>query len=459
MAGFLLPTGLFLLAAPMPAHAQGLSIIRDTEIERVLYSYEVPLLKAAGIDPDTVKMYLLADPEFNAFATQSPDPSESEDIFVQTGLLLKTKSPNEVIGILAHETGHIAGGDVIRGGDAMSKASIPMLIGMVVGVAAMIAGAGAAGMGAIMLGQSAAEAQYLQFSRAQEATADQRAITFLNRTHQSGEGLLAAFARIANEQAMTADFDKTFISDHPADRQRIDQLQNRVDASPWKNVKDSPAAIHEFHMIQAKLIGYLDNPDSVLLRYPASDTSDEALYARAMAYFRKPDMKMALEQINTLIQRDPSNPYFWEVLGQLYVEMAQPEKGIAPYQKAVDLLPDAPLIRTALAAGRARHREAAIRQARARQPAGGGAVRAQQRFQLVRDGRGLQHAGQPADGGPFHRRALLLGRRHERGRLFRRSGRAETAQGINGMATGQRYRVRCRAPDQAQLSGPQTEVS
>lgn len=347
---FSLPALVCLFGFSAPAAAQGLNIIRDTEIERVLYGYETPLLEAAGVDPQTVKLYINSDPSFNAFATQSPIASESEDIFVNTGLILQLKTPNEVIGVLAHETGHVAGGDVIRGGMAMSKASIPMLIGMAVGVAAMIAGAGNAGMGAIMMGQQAAMAQFLQFSRAQESTADQRAITYLNRTHQSGQGMVDAFERMANENARSAYYNKDFISDHPADRERIDALATRVNASPWKDVKDSPAAIHQFHMIQAKLTGYLSDPDEVLIRYPVSDNSDEAHYARAMAYFRKPNMKKALAEINALIAREPNNPYFWETLGQIYVEMSQPEKGIAPYQKAVDLMPDAPLIRVALAA-------------------------------------------------------------------------------------------------------------
>lgn len=347
---FALPALAFFLASVSPASAQSISLIRDTEIERVLDSYEQPLMEAAGVPPGTVKMRIVNDSSFNAFAAQSPFIADGEDIFVNTGLLLRTKSPNEVIGVLAHETGHIAGGDVIHSGFAMQKASIPMLIGMAVGVAAMIAGAGQAGMGAIMLGQQAAEAQFLQFSRAQESTADQRGITYLNRTHQSGEGMMHVFERLANENAMSADYTKAFVSDHPADRQRIDDLETRVEASPYKDVPDSPEAIHEFHMIQAKLVGYLSDPDAVLAVYPQSNTSDEAYYARAMAYFRKPDLKKALDQVNTLIKRDPKNPYFWEMLGQIYVDMSQLDKGIPPYQKSVDLMPDAPLLRVALAA-------------------------------------------------------------------------------------------------------------
>src|ERR1700761_6486424 len=162
-----------LCATAQPAAAQDIGVIRDTEIERVLRGYEEPILKAAGIDPNTVHLYLIHDPEINAFATQSPIQGDEEDIFVNTGTFMQLTRPNQIIGILAHETGHIAGGHHIRDAGAMQKASIPMLIGMAVGIAAMIAGAGEAGMAGIALGQQAAEDSFLSFSQAQEATADQ----------------------------------------------------------------------------------------------------------------------------------------------------------------------------------------------------------------------------------------------------------------------------------------------
>ncbi|MGH9808578.1 MAG: M48 family metalloprotease, partial [Terriglobia bacterium] len=347
---FFLPALAFGLSFANTASAQGIEIIRDTEIERVLKSYEDPILVAANIDPATVKLYIVSDPEINAEATQSPIAAESEDILVNTGTFLQLNSPNQIIGILAHETGHIAGGHLVRDTAAMQKASIPMLIGMAVGVVAMAAGAGDAGMGAIMMGQQAAQSQFLAFSRAQEATADQMGQKFLLRTHQSGLGMLQVFEKFANDDAMSAYYQTPFISDHPADRERIDLLQREVDSSPYKNVPDSPEVTHEFHMIQAKLAGYLSRPDAVLQRWPMSDQSEEAHYARAMAFFRQPDMPKALAEINTLVKEEPQNPYFWEVLGQIYVQMAQPLKGIGPYQKAVTLLPDAPLIRIDLAA-------------------------------------------------------------------------------------------------------------
>ncbi|HEY4123674.1 MAG TPA: hypothetical protein VGM36_03615, partial [Rhizomicrobium sp.] len=156
--------------------------------------------------------------------------------------------------------------------------------------------------------------------------------------------------KFANDNARSAYYNKDFVSDHPADRERIDALQTRVEASPYKDVPDTPENIKEFHMIQAKLAGFLSKPDDVIVRYPLTDQSDEAHYARAMAYFRQPDMKKALDETNALIATNPKNPYFWELLGQIYVEMSQPRKGVAPYQKSVDLMPDAPLLRVSLAA-------------------------------------------------------------------------------------------------------------
>jgi predicted Zn-dependent protease len=338
-------TACILSLAIQPVAAQALQLVRDTEAERLLKSYEDPILVAAGLDPAAVKMYIVQDSSINAFA------AEGQNIFVNTGLIQQLRSPNEVIGVLAHETGHIAGGHLVRDTAAISKAMIPMLVGVAAGVAAMIAGAsGEAGMALMGLGMTTAQAQFMQFSRVQEATADQMGQKFLRETHQSGQGMLDVFERLADEEAMSAYKIDPMVMDHPASRERIDLLQRLVDASPYKDVKDSPEAVHAFRMVQAKLAGFLDPVEMVLSRYPLSDNSEEAHYARAVAYFRQPDLQKALAECNTLITMEPRNPYFWELLGQIYVDMSRPESGVPAYQKSVDLLPDAPLLRISLAA-------------------------------------------------------------------------------------------------------------
>lgn len=333
-----------LCAYAAPAQAQAISLLQDTETERLLQSYEDPILKVAGIDPAAVKIYLVNDTSLNAFV------AEGQNIFVNTGLFIHLKSPNEITGVLAHETGHMAGGHLSRDSQAIAKAEIPMLLSMVVGLGAAIAGAGEAGMILMGMGQSAAEAQFLSFSRVQEATADQMGQRYMRLTHQSGEGMVHVFERMANEAALAGIDEKQFASDHPADRDRVALLQEEADASPYRDVPDSPQAVHAYEMVKAKVIGFLLPVKEVLDRYPTSDTSEPARYARAMVYMRQPDLPKALAEINSLIKQEPKNPYFYEVLGQIYVSMSQPMKGVGPYQTSVNLLPDAPELRVSLAA-------------------------------------------------------------------------------------------------------------
>ncbi|MDE2182453.1 MAG: M48 family metalloprotease [Alphaproteobacteria bacterium] len=333
-----------LCAYAAPASAQGISLLQDTESERLLHSYEDPILKVAGIDPTAVKIYLVNDTSLNAFV------AEGQNIFVNVGLFIHLKNPNEITGVLAHETGHMAGGHLTRDSGAIAKAEIPMLLSMVVGLAAAIAGAGEAGMILMGVGQSAAEHEFLSFSRVQEATADQMGQRYMRLTHQSGEGMVHVFERMADEAALAGIDEKQFASDHPADRDRVALLQEEADASPYRDVPDSPQAVHAYEMVKAKVIGFLLPVKEVLDRYPTSDQSEPARYARAMVYMRQPDLPKALAEITSLIKDEPKNPYFYEILGQIYVSMSRPQKGIAPYQTSVNLLPDAPELRVSLAA-------------------------------------------------------------------------------------------------------------
>ncbi len=332
-----------LCALTPPASAQALDLLQDTETERLLRSYEDPILTVAGIDPVAVKMYIVNDTSLNAFV------AEGQNIFVNAGLFIQLENPNELTGVLAHETGHMAAGHLTRGTAAIAKAEIPMLLSMVVGLAAAVAGAGEAGMIIMGMGQSVAEAQYLQFSRAQEGTADQMGQRFLRLTHQSGLGMVHIFNRMANKSARAGIDESKFASDHPADRDRVALMEDEANASPYRDVPDSPESIHAFQMVRAKVVGYLLPARDVFYRYPLSDTSEPARYARAMVYMRTPNLPRALSEINSLIKDEPKNPYFYEVLGNILVSMGQPEKGIVPFQRSVDLMPDAPELRALLA--------------------------------------------------------------------------------------------------------------
>jgi len=345
-AGFIL-SALFFFAGlgATPAFAQSISLLRDTETEDMLKSYETPLAKAAGLDP-VPRVWLLGSPEINAFATYGDG---GENIFIMSGILLDVKAPNELIGVMAHETGHIAAGHLSRTNVGMQHAMVPMLLSLVLGAAAMALGAGDAGIAIIGAGSAIAQAQMAAFTRVQESTADQIALKLLAATHQSPMGIYRTFERFAIEQAQSAYKIDKFAVDHPVGQDRLADIETKVNASPWRDVKDPPQVTHTFEMVQAKLAGFTLPVAQALDHYPESNTSEPARYARAMAYLRKPDLQKALSTTNSLIQDEPNNPFFYEVLGQIYVSMAKPMQAIPAYQKAVDLRPNAPQLRLGLA--------------------------------------------------------------------------------------------------------------
>ncbi len=334
------------LAYAVPAFAQddGISMLRDTETEEMLRGYETPLARAAGLDP-VPKVWLVQGP-INAFASYGDG---GENIFIFSGILLWLRTPNELIGVMAHETGHISAGHLSRGSYGMQKAMIPMLLSLVVGVGAMIAGAGEAGMAIMGVGQAYAMGQMAAFTRVQESTADQIAAKLLLATHQSPMGMYHTFQRFADDEAMSAYKIDKFAVDHPSGQDRVFDLQDMVDSSPYREVQDSPESLHTFQMVQAKLAGYVLPVKEALTRYPESDTSEVARYARSLAYLRQPNLQKALGSINSLIAEEPNNPYFYEVRGQIYMSMARPAQAIPDYQKSVSLRPQAPQLRLALA--------------------------------------------------------------------------------------------------------------
>lgn len=344
--GFTLSAVLTFMALGIaPASAQGISLLRDTETEDMLKSYETPLAKAAGINP-VPRVWLLGDPDVNAFASYGDG---GENIFVFSGIILYTKSPNELIGVMAHETGHIAAGHLSRTEVGAKHAMVPMLLSMVLGAAAMALGAGDAGMVIMSAGMAVANAQMAAFTRVQESTADQIALKLLTATHQSPMGIYSTFERMAAEEAQSAYKIDRFAVDHPVGQDRLAGIEDKVNASPWRDVKDPPQVMHTFQMVQAKLAGFTLPVQQALALYPESNTSEPARYARAMIYLRKPDLAKALSTTNSLIADEPNNPFFYEVLGQIYVSMAKPVLAIPAYQKAVDLRPDAPQLRLGLA--------------------------------------------------------------------------------------------------------------
>ncbi|MES1152634.1 MAG: M48 family metalloprotease [Dongia sp.] len=330
-----------LLGAATPAAAQG--IIRDAEIEATIRAYADPLFSAAGLDAAAIKVHLLQDDRINAFV------APGENMFINTGLLMRADRPNQVIGVIAHETGHIAGGHLVRIQDELHNATVEAIAAMLLGVGAGIAsGNGDIGVGAVALGQSIAQRNLLKYSRTQEASADQAGMGFLDDTHQSARGLLEFFEKLEGEEYLLGDNQDPYVQTHPLTRDRIDSVAQHVEHSPYSDAKDTPELIEKHQRMLAKLRGFLWPLDRVLLTYPLSDTSVPARYARSIAYFRVSRLKEALAQIDSLIQEQPNDAFFLEQKGQFLFQNGRLADALPLYQQAADLKPREALIRQEL---------------------------------------------------------------------------------------------------------------
>jgi len=350
--GFGAATAVALLTSQSSAFAK--AGIRDAEIEKILRGYSEPIFKAAGLDTNAVTVYIINDPSLNAFA------AGGQNVFINTGMIMTVDTPNELKGVIAHESGHIAGGHLARGPEAASKAEVPMLIGMLAGIAAIAAGAPDIGMALLIGAQSITQRELLAYSRDQESRADQAGVKYLNATGQSPRGMLSVFDRFAEEEAMSGYRQDPFVRSHPLSRERISALQDLVDKSKFKDKPDTVQELADYAMMRAKLRGFIETPEIVLRRYPVSDRSASARYARAAAYFRGADLDRALPEIDSLIAERPNYAYYWELRGQILVESSRPKEGVPAYRKAVELAPDESLIRASLGAALLATEDAAV---------------------------------------------------------------------------------------------------
>lgn len=325
------------------AQGSGMSIIRDTEIENNLRQWSSPVFRAAGLDPKAVKIILVQNDKINAFV------AGGSNIFMYTGLITKAKNPGEVIGVMAHETGHIAGGHLIRARDAMERASYESIVGMIVGIGAAIASGDAGAGSAITLGAgSMAQRRMLSHSRVQESSADQAALTFLEKAQINPTGLMSFMGTLKSQIYLPMDQQIEYVLTHPLVENRIDALQTRVAASPYKD-KDYPQDWTEgFARMQAKIIGF-GNPTQVQWVYSDRDKSVAARYARAIAAYRTNQVEKSLSLMDELLAQEPANPYFHELKGQMLQDFGRTREAVTYYRKAVEKLPDAGLIRIALA--------------------------------------------------------------------------------------------------------------
>jgi predicted Zn-dependent protease len=338
--------------ASVPARAQGaggLPVIRDAEIEQLLRDYSSPILKAAGLGQRNIRVVIINDRSFNAFVI------DAKRIFVNAGALMDSETPNQIIGVMAHETGHIHGGHLSKLRSELANAQTAAIIAMLLGVGAMAAAAttrnGAVGGNPAigMIGaQGVIERSLLAYQRQQEEQADRAGVGFLKATGQSPKGMYDTFKRFADQMLFSAGRADPYLQSHPMPTERLAALSEIAKNDPNWNKKDPPELQARHDLMRAKLFGFMERPDTLLRRYPPSDTSLAARYARAVSTYRHADLRLALGQMDALIAAQPNNPYFYELKGQALVEAGRTQEAIPLLRHAISLAPDPTLMRVLL---------------------------------------------------------------------------------------------------------------
>jgi predicted Zn-dependent protease len=184
----------------------------------------------------------------------------------------------------------------------------------------------------------------LSYQRQQEENADRAGVKFLTATGQSAKGMYDTFKRFTNESLFAARGADPYLQSHPMPVDRVAALEEIARSSPYWDKKDPPELQLRHDMVRAKISAFMERADTVYRRYPLSNNSLPARYARAIATYRHGDLRSALAQIDGLIQAQPNNPYFYELRGQALLEGGKPAEAIAPLHKAVALSNNAPLI-------------------------------------------------------------------------------------------------------------------
>ena len=332
-----------MLSAPAIDGVQAQGLIRDSEIEQLLNDYSRPIFKAAGLGDGRVAIRIVKSDSFNAFVL------DGRNVFIHTGALEQSDNPNQVIGVIAHEAGHITGGHMAALRARIARDTTKVLLARVLGIGVAVATGNPA---AAIAGDELVMRSLLAERRSQEAAADQAGLSFLNATRQSGRGMLETFERFVQQEYIGDQNKDPFVRSHPVATDRLANLRDSVQKNPNFATRDTPQLQLRHDMMRAKLAGYLMRPQAVFNRYPQSDASVPARYARAIARFFQGGpggVEAAVSEIDVLIRERPDYPYFHELKGDFYRRAGRPKEAIAPLRQSLKLAGDANLIRVELA--------------------------------------------------------------------------------------------------------------
>ena len=333
----LVSTVLAVCLAANPAMA--VPLIRDAEIEHTLRLYTDPIFKVDGLKPSAIKLFIVEDDSLNSYV------AGGSNIFIHTGLLMDCDTPDMVIGVMAHETGHIVGGHLAQGSEKLKDAQLGSILSFVLGAAAAAAsGRPEAAAAVITGGQGAVGRNFIAFTRAHEEAADQSALGALDKIGVSASGMLKVFELLRRNERQHGGSPDPYTLTHPLTSLRIEHVRDHAEKSKVPEGQYPKSLDLPHQRMIAKLYGFLQSPEHTLAKYPLSNKTVAARLARAIAYYKMPDTERSLGEMNSLIAESPKDPFFHELKGQILFESNHPKESLSSYQEAVRLLPDSPLI-------------------------------------------------------------------------------------------------------------------
>ena len=323
------------------------TLINDTEIEKEITQIIMPVANAAKIPESRLKIYIVNDDSFNAFVRGG------EDVFIYTGLLKQIKNPNALRAVVAHELGHTIGGHMVQMSQRMHDELMRTMIIQALGVGLMVAGGNpTAGVGVMAGASGIAQQSMLSFSRDEERMADDMAIDLMVKANQNPNGLIEVFEQMRD---MNGEYETRVNPNkinHPLTSERLNNAKTKISKLkkiPQKKDTEITRENNEYEILRAKLIGYLNTDKNVIAKYPYSNKSDAAIYARAIANMRGGDLDTAKTGTKTLIKRNPNNPYYYELLGDIEYQYGAYDDSVVAYEQSLKLIKSAPQIETALA--------------------------------------------------------------------------------------------------------------
>lgn len=327
------------MASSATAFAQNVPVVRDAEIEALVRDYARPIFRAAGLANDGIDIVLVNDTSFNAFVA-------GRRMFINTGALMTAETPNQIIGVIAHEAGHIAGGHQQKLREQLERAKTMAIIATLLGAGAIVAGAttnsrglAGAGMGVAAGGGEMAQRSILAYQRTEEMTADRSAITYLNATGQSGMGMLKTFARFQTALSLSgAQVDPYRIS-HPMPQERIANLEVLVKQSPYVDKVDPPALQQRHDMMRIKIATYMEGQAAATRLIRKNPGSLASRYGDAQLAYLYGNLVTSLAKTNALIKEQPKNAYFQELRGDILMKANKPKDAADAYAKAASLDP------------------------------------------------------------------------------------------------------------------------